>query len=474
MEALQIKERYYQKVGKVMLGITLAHLPIFILVAWIFETEYSIAAGLATFFLIPQAVAYFKKPKSPLSLYLFSFIIMSYSGILIHLGKGMIEMHFHVFVFIPITALFGLYMAPVIAAATIAVHHIAFYFLLPESLFNYQASFYIVLLHAAFVVIETAIAIYVCAKFKDFIQKQVFVETKLADLSSSFQMEGDSLKNLANEISQQSHKQSEYTQQTSSATFEIKNISDKNLSHVQNSVHLIDNSDQKVKQGRDVLENVNQVNQKVHENIMDIINTLKKVNEEFKEFQQFMDDISDKTKIINDIVFQTKLLSFNASVEAARAGEHGKGFSVVAEEIGSLAQNSGGAASEINTIVSNSITKFTDLLSYIEDLFQTSQNTTLNAVNESSENQKRVNQVFEEIEVTFKSLKDSLYQLESATQEQNHGIEEITSSIQNIETLSNETKDIASKNLDSSQTIVDNNVLLGEFIQSFQDKKKAS
>jgi methyl-accepting chemotaxis protein len=44
--------------------------------------------------------------------------------------------------------------------------------------------------------------------------------------------------------------------------------------------------------------------------------------------------IEERTKVINDIVFQTKLLSFNASVEAARAGEHGKGFAVVAEEVG--------------------------------------------------------------------------------------------------------------------------------------------
>jgi len=42
---------------------------------------------------------------------------------------------------------------------------------------------------------------------------------------------------------------------------------------------------------------------------------------------------------MNDIVFQTKLLSFNASVEAARAGIHGKGFAVVADEVGNLATN---------------------------------------------------------------------------------------------------------------------------------------
>src|SRR5690606_1064272 len=56
--------------------------------------------------------------------------------------------------------------------------------------------------------------------------------------------------------------------------------------------------------------------------------------------------IEEKTSMINDIVFQTKLLAFNASVEAARAGEAGKGFAVVAEEVGSLAAKSGASAKE--------------------------------------------------------------------------------------------------------------------------------
>ena len=61
--------------------------------------------------------------------------------------------------------------------------------------------------------------------------------------------------------------------------------------------------------------------------------------------------------MINDIVFQTKLLSFNASVEAARAGEQGKGFAVVAEEVGNLAQMSGKAAMEISEMLEGSTEK---------------------------------------------------------------------------------------------------------------------
>jgi methyl-accepting chemotaxis protein len=80
-------------------------------------------------------------------------------------------------------------------------------------------------------------------------------------------------------------------------------------------------------------------------------------NEELRIIINIISDISEKTKVINDIVFQTRLLSFNASVEAARAGEHGKGFAVVAEEIGKLASVSGNSAKEINDILGHATTQ---------------------------------------------------------------------------------------------------------------------
>lgn len=78
-------------------------------------------------------------------------------------------------------------------------------------------------------------------------------------------------------------------------------------------------------------------------------------NIELGEISKIISEIGTKTKVINDIVFQTKLLSFNASVEAARAGEQGKGFAVVAEEVGKLAQVSGGAAKEISEVLNKSL-----------------------------------------------------------------------------------------------------------------------
>ncbi len=101
-------------------------------------------------------------------------------------------------------------------------------------------------------------------------------------------------------------------------------------------------------------KNVQQMSQYANE----VINSAKQGHSLSKQTDEAMDEINSEVTAINEaitiidqIAFQTNILSLNAAVEAATAGEAGKGFAVVAQEVRNLASRSAEAANEIKNIV---------------------------------------------------------------------------------------------------------------------------
>ena len=78
-----------------------------------------------------------------------------------------------------------------------------------------------------------------------------------------------------------------------------------------------------------------------------------KVGEAIRELADSVGGITGFVNTITSIADQTNLLALNAAIEAARAGEAGRGFAVVAEEVRKLAEESGRAAHEVSSIISN-------------------------------------------------------------------------------------------------------------------------
>ena len=106
--------------------------------------------------------------------------------------------------------------------------------------------------------------------------------------------------------------------------------------------------------------------------------------------------IANKVKIISDIAYQTNILSLNASIEAARAGNAGRGFSVVASEIGVLAEKSTKSAAEIERLSAKSIKIADESLGMLKKLpedVEKTYNFIINIVTAGEEQESGANQI---------------------------------------------------------------------------------
>ncbi|WP_044557725.1 methyl-accepting chemotaxis protein [Halobacteriovorax marinus] len=439
-------EKNLKRSLKIMNWAILMHVPIFIAMADFFSTEVSIAIGAPVILYIGQKLFEHVFKNIRVAAILMGFSSMALSATMIHLGKGMIEWHFHIFVLIGVLSLFASPLTIVAAALTAAIHHVTFYFYLPESVFNYNASIYIVVIHAAFVVVESVACVYLSNQFKKVLDLQDRIKNEISPLVTSIDSASkessvscttllgltDNNTSAIAEISAGAGRISEMAIATKQKILETLNI----MKITQESVN---ESSEVIKEGENFLESLNQVKKQMEELQSLSSNQLQSVVDS-------VDTISDKTSIINDIVFQTRLLSFNASVEAARAGEHGKGFSVVAEEIGSLAANSGKASEEIATIVELSRTQLGESVSTISTQLTEFQGKLEGAFTTWAQINNRLKKSFKVVEDNSIVQEGSLNEISSSADRQCDGVNELSDSLSSI-------NDSSSRSLDQLRSV---------------------
>ena len=156
--------------------------------------------------------------------------------------------------------------------------------------------------------------------------------------------------------------------------------------------------------------------------------------------------INEAITVIDQIAFQTNILSLNAAVEAATAGEAGKGFAVVAAEVRNLANRSADAANEIKSLVENATQK----------------------ANSGKKISDEMIHGYTQLNETISKTLDLISDVESASKEQEQGILQINDAITSLDSQTQENANIAS----ATDTVAKQTDVIAKLIVTNADEKE--
>jgi len=272
-------------------------------------------------------------------------------------------------------------------------------------------------------------------------------------LATDFLETSNQINESSSSLSSVSAEQASAIQETASSVNEITAMVSKNSESATNSQAKSEENATAAQQGKETVYNVIKAMNSLSESTKDMSMQFNQTSEELQDVVNIINQIGDKAKVINDIVFQTKLLSFNASVEAARAGEHGKGFAVVAEEVGNLANMSGKSAEEIRLILDESINKVQSLVTNNRREIDSLVTSNTDRVNHGVETAKECEIALNTIISNIDNINASIAEIAHASKEQDSGVREISLAINEFNNNNQRTLELSNVSKNHSDSI---------------------
>lgn len=242
----------------------------------------------------------------------------------------------------------------------------------------------------------------------------------------------------ASSLAGSTQEQAAAVEQTVSAIDEVSVMVAKSADNARESLKVAEEGRANAERGVKSIEEMIRSIQEIQESNQRISAQVEAGNQQFASIATLIGEIGQKTKVINDIVFQTKLLSFNASVEAARAGENGKGFAVVAEEVGNLAQMSGNAAKEITELLENSVRKVEQIAEETTKSVKLLMEENSEKVSQGSQTAKSCADMFHSVMESVAKVSQMANEISTASSEQAQGVSEITKAMNQLGQVSQE------------------------------------
>lgn len=436
-------------------------------------------------------------PGHMLSRFSIAAALMVFSGLMIHQGHGMIEMHFGIFALLAALLYYRDPLTILAAAAVIAVHHLSFNYMQEAGVgvyvFEYRSGLDIVILHAAFVVAESALLMYMAHKnwqefrqsielnnignhlhknngldltyrvnkpisefgvtFNNFFEAINNVVSKASELSARIGTDGErmhqsnlTLQDGATKQNRGSDEISTSTQNLSSAIAGISEQSESASSTASETRDLAKQSNSDIRETRTDIE-------KLAGNIEKTNLTIQKLDEETA-------NIGSVLSVIQGIAEQTNLLALNAAIEAARAGEQGRGFAVVADEVRSLAAKTHDSTEEIHQMIERLQAGSGEAVKAMD--------TSLNNVKNSVAQITRLDEHISEMKARIETVWNINQAIAAASNEQMTAINGVNTNLLEIRTISESTLQESHSTGEISSQLVSMSRSLDDLLSQFR------
>jgi methyl-accepting chemotaxis protein len=393
---------------------------------------------------------------------------MFFSALHIHQAMGMTELHFGIFVLLAFLLSYRDWRPIVIAAAVAAVHHLSFNYLqtLGYGVVCFtEPGLGIVLIHAAYVVVETTVLVYLAEVLRKEAQQaselegivsslavtdgvidlshvggqaqselgealqgaMAILQTTVAGVRNGVETISVASREIASgnaDLSSRTESQASSLEETASSLEELTSTVKQNADGAHHASRLVSSTAVIAEEGGKVVEKV--------------IGTMASIKESSHK-------IADIIGVIDGIAFQTNILALNAAVEAARAGEQGRGFAVVASEVRALAQRSAVAAKEIRELIARSAEQIGEGTQQMKDA-----GSTIDAVVESVQEVGKL-----------------IAQITSATKEQATGIAQVNEAVNQLDTVTQQNAALVEESAASAEGLNTSGVMLTRAAQVF-------
>ena len=421
---------------------------------------------------------------------------MVFAGLHIQQGHGMIELHFGIFGLLAFLLYYRDWLVIVIAAAVIAVHHLGFNFLqaagYPIYVFDHGPSLAMVFTHAAYVVFESALLIYMALESakearrnvelqeisQDFVidKGMINLTHRHENLDSEFARDFNGFMSAVNKaIGNSQHVAARLT----TAIKELQNLSTYtkqgtetqrlNSTSIASSINEMAATLQGVtlnskeaataaRQADDLVETGSLVISQTIAALTELANSVEQASGVIQQLEVRTGKIGVVLEVIKGIADQTNLLALNAAIEAARAGEQGRGFAVVADEVRTLASRTQKSTEDIQSMIEHLQSEAKNAVRVMKDGSERAQH----GVQQAS----RTSDAFNSIAQSVAVINDMNAQIANAGEQQNIVVDDIQNNIHKIASTANDTMQYAG----SLDTLCHELVGLADQLKTLVDK----